>query len=821
MGLRSQLAAVIPCVGPRRSRKSNLLRAPPARVICSLETLEMARIVLSVVAATAIVTGAAAAETITVCPDGCDYATLDPALQVATDGDSIQIGPGTYTTQVAHMIDRSIEIVGAEDGSTQLVGATPWTVTSSTSLALTRLQVLGNSGLSVRFSLNQGSTLTLNECQIIGASDNSSIGFISAADTTPGRVALRGCTLDSCIVSSPLYSPFIDAMELTIEDVVVRDCELVNANDYLFRARIAAEVADCTFQENRVEGYGFFDFQSPSITANIRSCNFQGNYARNYTSIATLVTIGRVDSCLLDGCVFLENQADCSASNLWLDSIRVIGGNRVEIRDCEFNSNDGRALVLIEQSGIPPVEEVLVSACHFIDHRPDPRCWPLDPSACPIGYAISIPITEAGAAEASGPPNPLANRLMISDSKFCGSGPISISGSWIDGGGNCVSYSCLDTDGDGSLDFCLDDGHPQVIRIPEDAPDLRSALEEVVRGQEIVLSPGDHVLSGLVQVSAVDVAIRAEVPIAGPANSSRIILAEDPATGQGGLRVYGSPGRGVVFRDVDLVLLNAIDDRACFGSGVQTLAAGSIIAENSSLAFQNCRLFADLSVPAIATFDSDLSLYACEMFGDSTNSPVMVIEAAYSNVELIDSSLSSACMAFEDSSAALSGTSVSGATGSATPIEGLRSNLTIAGCDFRGNSLESDSPSVARVRGGSLQIVDSWFLDNASAGETTGLLQARSGAVLSVGGCAFCGNQPQAFAVGTTWRDLGGNAFEELGCSRMRGDFSGDGCVTAADLGVLLQLWGIGGFPVADLDRDGFVGGADLGIMFLNWGQCP
>ena len=47
------------------------------------------------------------------------------------------------------------------------------------------------------------------------------------------------------------------------------------------------------------------------------------------------------------------------------------------------------------------------------------------------------------------------------------------------------------------------------------------------------------------------------------------------------------------------------------------------------------------------------------------------------------------------------------------------------------------------------------------------------------------------------------------------GDFNGDGCVDAADMGILLGAWGT---PAADLDGDGTTDAADMGILLGNWG---
>jgi hypothetical protein len=53
-------------------------------------------------------------------------------------------------------------------------------------------------------------------------------------------------------------------------------------------------------------------------------------------------------------------------------------------------------------------------------------------------------------------------------------------------------------------------------------------------------------------------------------------------------------------------------------------------------------------------------------------------------------------------------------------------------------------------------------------------------------------------------------------------DFTGDGVVNGADLGVMLGLWGLvqPNFRYVDLNGDGIVSGADLGLLLSSWGAC-
>ena len=52
-------------------------------------------------------------------------------------------------------------------------------------------------------------------------------------------------------------------------------------------------------------------------------------------------------------------------------------------------------------------------------------------------------------------------------------------------------------------------------------------------------------------------------------------------------------------------------------------------------------------------------------------------------------------------------------------------------------------------------------------------------------------------------------------------DLFPDGLVNGADLGILLNQWGLGGGAASDINRDGTVNGADLSILLSSWGACP
>ena len=116
------------------------------------------------------------------------------------------------------------------------------------------------------------------------------------------------------------------------------------------------------------------------------------------------------------------------------------------------------------------------------------------------------------------------------------------------------------------------------------------------------------------------------------------------------------------------------------------------------------------------------------------------------------------------------------------------SNVTLQGCEFRGNSIAVDCV----LRGsGSFDVTDT----------------------------AFCGNSP-GNGICASWSDLGGNTFEDDCGPPCIADIFEDGAVTIEDLLILLAQYGTPG-PAADIDGNGIVNIEDLLLLVGTWGICP
>src|SRR5712692_11973466 len=75
------------------------------------------------IAAAAVGSSQASAATLTVCPSGCAFTQIAPALAAANSGDTIAVGPGTYDG--GFTVDKSVKLAGAGPGRTIISGGGP------------------------------------------------------------------------------------------------------------------------------------------------------------------------------------------------------------------------------------------------------------------------------------------------------------------------------------------------------------------------------------------------------------------------------------------------------------------------------------------------------------------------------------------------------------------------------------------------------------------------------------------------------------------------------------------------------------------------
>jgi hypothetical protein len=80
-------------------------------------------LMLALAASLLVGPGRASAATLTVCPSGCAFSQIAPAVAAASPGDTIKIAAGTYQGGVT--IDKNLRLVGAGAGATIIYGGGP------------------------------------------------------------------------------------------------------------------------------------------------------------------------------------------------------------------------------------------------------------------------------------------------------------------------------------------------------------------------------------------------------------------------------------------------------------------------------------------------------------------------------------------------------------------------------------------------------------------------------------------------------------------------------------------------------------------------
>jgi hypothetical protein len=80
-------------------------------------------VALLAIAAATIAAGRASAATLTVCPSGCAFTQIAPALAAANNGDTISVGAGTYGGGFS--VEKSVKLVGAGANRTTIRGGAP------------------------------------------------------------------------------------------------------------------------------------------------------------------------------------------------------------------------------------------------------------------------------------------------------------------------------------------------------------------------------------------------------------------------------------------------------------------------------------------------------------------------------------------------------------------------------------------------------------------------------------------------------------------------------------------------------------------------
>ena len=414
-------------------------------------------------------TTTATAQTFTVCPTGCDYNTIQGAIDGVPDNATIEIAAGTYVLGSA--LDpqgKAVTIRGTIDESGALVTILDGGGSNRV------LQCVSGEDLDTIFEnlvIQNGSASGLDP-------DNNGGGMYNLASSP----TLINCTFRN-------------------NTAEYKGGGMCNA-DYS-----SPTLTNCTFTGNT--SYYGAGMHSERSTSQITGCIFTDNYADTYGGGMRFVE-GNPD---LYDCKFIGNSGKDGAG-LYMED-----GAQGTVINCEFRSNVARTHGggLKAYDGASPE----VVNCVFTENV----AW--KGGGLYAYYATSMVVrdcvfqnnvafrpgeqSQGAAIFADGNAIFEYVQMTLVGTIVCGSSPDLIFGPYIDGGGNCLMGTCSDTDGDDVADGCPE-GPGSILEVPSDSfPTIESAILTARHSDIIEIAEGDYFPAATLNPLGLSITIRGAV----------------------------------------------------------------------------------------------------------------------------------------------------------------------------------------------------------------------------------------------------------------------------------------------------------------------
>jgi parallel beta-helix repeat protein len=464
----------------------------------------------------------------------------------------------------------------------------------------------------------------------------------------------------------------------------------------------------------------------------------------------------------------------------------------------------------------------------------------------------------------------------LTDTIVCGNTPDQINGSWDDGGGVCVAYSCEDNNGDGIPDKCKNPGGNTIL-VPEEYATIQEAINVAVHGDEIIVMPGTYTSTQdghVVNMLGKAITLRSTDP-----NDPKIVAAtiidgenerrgiacfsgETSTTTIAGFTitngfaitdVYGYNRGGGMYNYESSPTLenctfnnNSADDD---GGGMYNLLSNPeltncVFVDNTS-GYNGSGMYNWNSDPTIenCTFENNSAYDGGGVYNDQSN-PTLT----YCTFENNSAYFGGGMFNYENSTPELTNCTFTNNTANyGGGVWNVESAPELTGCIFDNNTANSSGGGMGNENNSNPTLDNCTFennyADDAYYSSGGGMYNQDSSPMLE--NCKFeynhaiydgggmynwnssptltnttvCANTPNQIYPDDSWVDNGGNWVEEECPVDCPTDINGDGVVGVNDLLAVIDQWGLTDSP-ADVNGDGIVDVSDLLEVVGNWGPC-
>ena len=512
-------------------------------------------------------------------------------------------------------------------------------------------------------------------------------------------------------------------------------------------------IAGCTFTDNSVSssyatGGGMYIRNSQGT---MTDCTFTGNSSQN-TGGGMYI---RFSGLVMDDCTFEANSAK-DGGGIYNSS------SNHTLTDCTFTGNSVQAYGggMYNSGGSPNL-----TGCSFTDNGAEFGGGMFNNSSSPN---ISGCRFTNNSADAGGGLYAVASPSFLTTTLICDNSGGQIVGPIANGGGNCISHTCLDSDGDGIPDCNVPDDLD--LQVPDEYSTISEAIDAAAEGAIITIAGGTYQPGSPLELFGKAITLRGSVDAEGTPTT---IL-----DGQGTHQLIRCSSR----EDSSTVFENLV-----IQNGHTDTNGGGMHLNRSSPTVINC-VFRSNS----AENGGGIYIYAASPTFDNCTFSLNV--ADYGGGILFSNSLQSP-----------------------DPV--------LSHCSFSGNAAQYGGGLYNYEC--DPMLTECSLVDNSA--DYGGGIYSHYSSTPTLGDTIVCENAPnQVFG---DFTDEGGNCINDVcdeSCAYVTcpADIDGDAVVGASDLTELLSRWGCivdpPGFACAqsDLNEDGTVDGADLTILLTNWGAC-